>query len=517
LNKVHFQKEAYLTRRVISFLSLIFAIIAAIFVVPPALRTLSVARLTLSSQPDFALTPEKVITPNSNTSDAITVLAVTEKENSVVSSLQAHPMDPATLTDLPDYAAMDFGHHYTYAVSPNYKNLAVITWPRDSNQGGVLHLIDLNTWTDTPTNLSIDEHVNELTFGEEGKTLYWTMPTVYDPAHGMPSHYKLYQYDLENRQLSVITSLPFSFIPWSQRFSSGNLIIFGIPTDSDNLAEDTPHLLFIDPTEKRIVADQRLDGVKAGQFREPVTEATPSAQEGSWQYVMYHPGLAWDLDRKVLFIVNADDYKITMVDLVSGSILKQTQARPRQSLLEWVSDSFVPAVEAKGGPWLGARVLLSGDGERLYVFREKTEMGISMPVDLRVIATDGMHEIAHLNELLTVFTLTPDGKSLLVVKGEIDNSYGFDALVSRDVYILDAESLRERIHIRIDEVDQLVLDGFSPDGHYAYLRGSSAEWIEGSGWRNGRTVWQSLDLNSYRLLSAGESESMFGALLHVGP
>lgn len=503
-------------KRQMIFLITLVVVTAAIFVIPPTLRTLSVAPLTLSSQPDFVTTSEQAATaPNSNTSDAVTLLAVTEKEIGV--GLQARPVDPATLVDLPGYTPIDFGHHYTYAVSPDRKMLAVITWLGDSNAGGVLHLIDLNTWTDMPTSFRIDDYASDITFGADGKTLYWTIPSVRDSAHGMPRDYQLCQYDLDSRQLSVITQLPSSFIPWSQRLSSGNVAIFGVPTDPNNLAENAPRLLAIDPTGNRIVADMRLDGVKAGQFREQVMNATPSAQEESWQYVMYNPGLAWDLDRKILYIIHADDEKVTVVDLVNGAFIKQVQIRPPQTLLDWVSDALAPAAEAKGGPWLGARVILSRDGERLYVFSEKTEMGLLKATDLRVIATNGMREISHLGELLTDFALTPDGKSLLIVKGEIVWSYGFDMLVNRDVYVLDAETLQEHIHVRIDQVDQLWFDGFSPDGRYAYLRGSSAQWVEGSGWRNWRTMWQLLDLDSYDLISAGESGSPYGALLHIVP
>ena len=502
--------------RMIFLITLFFVVIAAIFLIPPKLRTLSVVPLTLSSQPDFVATPEKATAPNSSTSDAIRLLAVTEKEIGV--GLQARPVDPATLADLPGYAPIDFGHNYTYAISPGRKMLAVIPWPSGSgNAGGTLHLIDLNTWIDMPTDLRIDDYVSDLIFGADGRTLYWTIPTVRDSAHGMPRDYQLYRYDLASHQLSTTTQLPSSFTPWSQRLSSGNIAIFGIPTDPNNLAEDVPHLLIIDPARKQIAADARLDGVKAGQFREQVTNATPSAHEESSQYVMYNPGLAWGLDRKVLYVVHADDNKVTVVNLANGALIKQTHIRPRQPLLEWISDTLAPAVEAKGGPWLGARVILSHNAKRLYVFSEKTEMDLPEAVDLRVIATNGMREIGHLDELLTDFALTPDGKSLLVIKGEIDKSYGFDMLVNRDVYVLDAETLRERIHVRIDQVDQLWFDGFSPDGHYAYLRGSSAQWVEGSGWRNWQTMWRLLDLHSYRLTSAGESVSMYGALLHIAP
>ena len=499
------------------FLITVIVVTAIIFVIPPMLRTLSVVPLTLSSQPDFVATSEQATAPNSNTSDAITLLAVTEKENGVGFGLQARPVNPATLADLPGFAPINFGHHYTYAATPDRKTLAVITWPSGLGAGGELHLIDLDTWTETPTDLQIDDYVGELTFGADGKTLYWTIPTVRDLAHGMPRDYQLYRYDLDSRQLSANTQFPLSFIPWSQHLALGNVAIFGIPTDPNNLAEDVPHVLIIDPMSNRIAADVRLDGVKAGQFREKMTNVTLSAQEESWEYVMYNPGLAWDLERGVLYVVHSDDDKVMVFDLAKGIVVQQSHIRPQQSFLKWISDSLAPTVEAKGGPELGARVILSRDGERLYVFSQETEMGLLKATDLRVVATNGLREISRLDELLTDFALTPDGKSLLVVKGEIDKSYGFDMLVNRDVYVLDAETLRERIHVRIDKVDQLWFDGFSPDGRYAYLRGSSAQWAEGSGWRNWRTMWQLLDLNSYRLISAGESGSMYGALLHIAP
>lgn len=504
-----------MTRRTPFLLILISAVIVAMFVTPPILRMRSVVPLTLSSRPDFVATPEKALAPTPNLKETITLLAVTDKETGF--GLQARPMDPATLTDLPNYAPIDFGHHYTYAVSPDRKVLAVITWPGDTGAAGKLHMIDLDTWKDRGTDVRIDNHVNVLTFSADAKSLYWTMPTGRDPAHGMPRDYQLYSYDLENQQLSVNAPFPSSFMTWFQHLSSGNLAIFGVPTDSNNLTEDVPQLFIIDTTRNRTLSDIRLDGVKAGQFHEQVMEATASAQEDSGQYVMYSPGFAWDLDRKVLYIAHADDDKITAVDLQKGSIVKQAQIQTHQPLMQWIADSLAPAAEAKGGPWLGVRAILSSDGKRLYVFREKTEMGISKSVDLRVIATDGMRVISHLNEMLTDFALTPDGKSLLVVKAEVDISYGFDSMVSREVYILDSETLQERTHIRIDQVDQLWFDGFSPDARSVYLRASSAQWVEGSGWRNWRTTWQLLDLSSYRLVSEGESGSLYGALLHITP
>ena len=109
-------------KRQMIFLITIVVVIAAIFVIPPILRMLSVAPLTLSSQPNDVAAPEQAIAPNPNTSDGITLLAVMENENGV--GLQARPVSPATLANIPGYAPINFGHHYTYAASADRKTLA---------------------------------------------------------------------------------------------------------------------------------------------------------------------------------------------------------------------------------------------------------------------------------------------------------------------------------------------------------------------------------------------------------
>jgi hypothetical protein len=395
----------------------------------------------------------------------IKLLTVTENENGP--GLQARPVDPATLASFPGAAPINFGQHYTYAVGPDRKTLAVIIWPSGSdNAGGALHLIDLETWTDTPADLRLDDYVGNLTFGTAGKTLYWTIPAAHDLTQGMPLDYQLYRYDLDSRQLSTVVRLPSSFMPWGQQpiLPTGKLAIFGVPTDSENLAEDAPHVLIVDLARDRITADVRLDGVKAGQFRENLTNATPPARGESWQYVTYNPGLAWDLENSLLYIVHADEDKVTVVDLAREAIAQQTRLHPQRSFLEWLSASLTLTAQAKGGPELQVRAVLSRDGKRLYVF-----------------------------------------------------SQDFDMMVSRDVYVLDAETLQEHAHVRADRTDNLWFDGFSPDGRYAYMNGASAQWVEGSGWRDWRTPWQLLDLNSYRLTSSGDSTGSYAALLHIIP
>jgi DNA-binding beta-propeller fold protein YncE len=486
-------------RRTLLLSTLLFILIAAAGIILPAQRTLSLLPgIWSSSRPTEGSATDQA-SFSKDLGGKIKLLLVTQN-----GSLQAQPVDPATLAALPDYAPINLGSLYTYAVSSDRKTLAMIIWPSSSAIKGTLHLINLDTWQDTPADLRLDDYVSELTFSADGKMLYWV--TSHDPMILMQRDYQVYRYELETDRLSPITQLPSTFVPWSHHLSEGRLALLGIPNDSKGLTTAAPQVLMIDPSKNEIASTLRLDGVKAGQFFE-------IAQTESGEYVTYRPGLAWDPEGKLLYVTHADDDQVTRVDLNRATI-QQTHIHPQHSALDWL---LTPSVEAKGGMSSEARAVLNPEGNRLYSFSQRTEWGELTTAHLRVIATDGMREISRLDGLLTDFALTPDGHSLLFAKAENIKPYGFDMQVSRDVYLLDAETLQEQAHVRVDQTDQLDFGGFSPDGRYAYLTGSSAQWVEGSGWRNWHTNWHVLDLTSGHLQTVGESTGGYIALVHILP
>ena len=461
---------------------------------------------------------------------AIQLLAVTENETQT--GLLAYPVDPVTLANLPGYAPISFGHHYAYVVSRDRQTLAVIAWPSgSSNLRGTLHLIDLNTWSETVEELRLDNSVSDLAFDAGGKALYWMTPA---PRYDVPA-FELRRYDLERHELSVIAEFPASFAPWqSHRLSSGELAIFGVPIDSNYFTTDAAHVLFVDPAANNIAADVRLEGIKAGQYCE---QAEPLS--GSSKYtrcISYFPGLAWDTRHGFLYAAHADEDEITVVDLITGSVTKQSIGS--HASLEAISGVPESAVVHESRLGFDERAVLSDDGERLYLFSQATEGGGLKTASLQVVATGGMFSLGPLDELLsnfpgvssgmrqvvqldgllTDFALTPDEQSILVAKGEIASPFGFEMSVTADIYVLDAETLEERAHLVVPQANQLQFDGFSPDGRYAYVRGSSAQWVEGSGWRGTRgTVWYVIDLNSDTLVSTVEIKGGYADLLQMVP
>lgn len=419
-------------------------------------------------------------------------------------SLRMRPVDPVTLADLPGYAPLDAGHHATHAVSPDGRTLAAITWPSGShNSGGDLHLLDLPSWSTRTLDLTFDDHVGQLTFGPYGKALYWLKSSQTDPSHGMPRDYRLYRYvpgAVELPPLTDLAALPSSFVPYEMRFlrSGDRLAVYGIPTDTNNLAEDAPHVLLIDVANGRIAADVRLDGVTAGQFR-------AETEEGERGYEMYNPGLAWDLESDRLYVVHADEDRATAVDLAGARVIEQRDIRPEESLWDRLWDWLVPTAEAKMAPGTTRQAVLSSDGSRLYVTGVRQEMEQQpdgrwvwreVPLGLQVIATEDLTELRRFDLPVSGAALSPDGQRLLLVGRSGESIDGEEPTGEYSgVYVLDGEGLEELAHLQ-EGVDFRVL-GFSEDGRYAYL----SHVVSFGDYQTYEEALQVLDLASLRFVA----------------
>src|SRR5574341_845252 len=85
-------------RQMGSLITITLVVVVTIFVFPPILRILSLNPPTWSSQPNDAVTPEQASASNSDTSRAITLLAVTENQNGF--GLLAHPRSEEHTSEL---------------------------------------------------------------------------------------------------------------------------------------------------------------------------------------------------------------------------------------------------------------------------------------------------------------------------------------------------------------------------------------------------------------------------------
>jgi hypothetical protein len=423
--------------------------------------------------------------------------------------LQGRLIDPLTLADLPGYESIDFGHHYTSALSPDGRILALITWPSGSpgdSQAGVLSLVELAAWRTHSTEVTFADYVYPLNFGLVGSTFYWVAAARRDPAHGMPRDHALYRYELVSAQSALVTQLPSTFDPWEMHLLSSDdrLAIYGIPTDASNLAENAPRIVLVD-LATGAVDEVPLDGVTAGQLH-------IGTAEDENPYRMYRPGLAWNLQRNLLYVSHADEDRVTVVDLQEGAVLRQVEIRSRQSLLERLLGWGATVAEAKIVPGDEKRAVLSPDGSRLYVVGLRREMlpagdgdgwtWHETPLGLQVIATEDLTEVQTLNLPVNDLALSPDGRWLLVT-GAYDTtaSNGEMERVEHGLYVVDGASLKVSAHLLPES--EVYLQGFSRDGRHAYISTATREW-QGDHYGNWRVTLHLLDLSSGQLVAERE-------------
>ena len=447
--------------------------------------------------PDMGVSTPQLAQPSAQNA-VLRLVALSEADEGLI----GRPIDPLTLADLPGYDAIDFGHHNTYNLSPDGRTLALITWPSGShNRDGALHLLELSTWQLTTTEITFDDHVAPLHFGADGRALYWTQAARRDAAHGIPRDYELYRFDLDSGQLTAVTSLPPSFTPWEmQHLSSGKqLAIYGIPTDPNNLVEDTPHVLLIDLAAGNIAADIPLEGVTAGQFR------VQAAAENEPPYRMVRPGLAWDLERDLLYVMHAEEEKVTVVDLVKAEVSRQTDIRVQQTLLDRFLSLGVQVAEAKVVPGTDKQAVLDPGGKILYTVGLHREMLPAedgdgwvyqeTPLGLQVIAAEKLTEVQRLDLPVTDLALSPDGQWLLL-RSAYDTTGPDGGLehVHHGLYLVDTTSL-VAVAAHLMPESEVHLQGFSPDGRHAYVSTATSEW-PGDHYGNWHGTLHVLDLQS---------------------
>lgn len=352
--------------------------------------------------------------------------------------LQIRPVDPTTLDDVAGLQPISVGQHWQQALSPDGRTLAAFTWPTQEPEWGSLRLLDLETWQTTIAPITNIPSVSNLAFTEDGASLYWIA------GNYVEGELALWRYDLATEQASIVTRLPDQLSPSEIREIAGErLAIYGVPMDNTyNVRSGTPRVLVVDFNAGTVLADVELEGITAGQ-----------QFDGAWR--THRPGLAWDTERGLLYVVHATDDLIMVVDLNRGVIAETTAFAPQQSLSDRLFDWLVPTAAAKGGPASGRIMVLSDDGQRLFIgpysdrntwFNEDLNQ-----YPLQIIDTDNLKESREI-DLPTIgdMRLSPDG-SLLVLQTYVHatNADGQPMKANQQFVGLSVDDLRDAGEIEL--------------------------------------------------------------------
>ena len=134
-----------------------------------------------------------------------------------------------------------------------------------------------------------------------------------------------------------------------------------------------------------------------------------------------------------------------------------------------------------------------------------------MPLDLRVIDTGSMVELARTAAASTPLWLAPDGSSLLYGSERWDSTVeGYATRSEWTLHLADGGSARERMSFPAGGTPWLA--SFNRDGTIAYV-----SWTAIVGGTLARATLQAIDLRAGRVAAAREMERHFADLLVVAP
>jgi DNA-binding beta-propeller fold protein YncE len=216
----------------------------------------------------------------------------------------------------------------------------------------------------------------------------------------------------------------------------------------------------VDLTQKRLAATLRLSGIRAGQVREI---GTPP--EDIRNVV---PGIAWDLPRGRLYVVDADDGRVAVVDVATGTLRGPVQVPPRSSLLDRFLALISSPAAAKAQAFTESRAVVSPDGRRLYVSGIRSDFpGGSAaqitPLGLQVIDTEDLTQLARIDTTSTELAISPDGRRLLA----ITNRYEPTGWTGYELRIIDAPDLTQKASVPLEGRGQSL--AFAPSGDAVYV------------------------------------------------
>lgn len=320
------------------------------------------------------------------------------------------PVDSETLEPLSDFTPLPMGHWASNYVSPNGRLLAAIIGPTQAPQAS-LHVFNLEDWDEMFVLEEPEGELSTVAWSPDGSRLFL--------AAGLPSWNggrTLWTVDLADQSSRRLADLDY----WIDRIAVSpdgrTLYLFAFQLSDPQTFEVSgdPFLVALDSNTGTEQARIDLPGIVMGQRKE-------AGRDGEI-YATYFPGRASSPDGSRYYIAHAEDDEITVVDLEEMKLEKVAVPERPRSLFDKVLDTLfgVGRAEAKGGPSNSKQLVVSPDGERLFVTggrdHEIAEDSPGYePVGLKVLEADTLDIVAE-HEGVGGIQLSPDG-SLLFATG----------------------------------------------------------------------------------------------------
>ena len=365
--------------------------------------------------------------------------------------VEIRPVDPATGNTVPGYAPFVIGKDGQYSaqtsLSEDDTRLAVIEsrgeirwpWAGGVSMGGsadVLHLIDVQAWREITVTLSSEQAVGLVTVSADGKRLALNLQKYQYNPNRLAQELVV----VDARTGSVLARQEIDIRPSRLEFSldGARLIVYGqrLGVDPGMDKPDPPRVLLLDAATLGPEWDYTLEDVISGSW----CESNCSADHSQQVHASWNPALTRSHDRIKLYIVHADEEKLTTIDFQAHSV-RTTEIVEQKSWLEELLALTASSAQAKART-NGAtkRAVLSPDGNRLYVTGTKMTAERDPeeePFGRQVVEVASGRKVATFKSDVTSIRISLDG-AYLYLWGSVEE----EGKTQRITEVVDAQSLK---------------------------------------------------------------------------
>ncbi|HEX9680856.1 MAG TPA: hypothetical protein VGA32_05340 [Anaerolineales bacterium] len=262
--------------------------------------------------------------------------------------------------------AIPIGMFAVRALSPDGHTLASLNYPdNDSPQNANLLWIDLASWQARTSAVGFNAWVSGLSFSPDGSRLAVAsaVPTL---GGAPPTEFNLQLIDVEADV--IIAEAALEVQPAQIAFSAdGELLsVYGsAPYVNTKTPSGPPTVSVFDGRDLMLLGWVTLEGVLDGVM--PLEDDNLREPFLSWS-----PAIVFAPDGRTLYLVHADEDRLTRVDLVQRRVTTVEIAPPR-SWFERILTFGVETAYAKGAGGGFLQGLVSPDGTRLYILGGRAE------------------------------------------------------------------------------------------------------------------------------------------------
>ena len=316
-------------------------------------------------------------------------------------------VDPVSELPLCEYPAYLLRDHFSHAFSEDGKTLAIVDYSETQAHQDLLHLIDLQTWTAITTTLEMGSWTAAISFNPAGTHL----GLIYGRNRHPKPQYTFASLNLAT--LEVEASAPLDFAPHLLKYSrdGASILVFG---GNEGAREDQllpAHAVLLNATDLSTLWEQELAAIRIGTSEMNVEDDNMPI------FVYWRPAVALSPDRTRLYVVHADEDKLTTIDFGRRDV-KTVDILPKLSWIERLVYRFAQVAYAKVSNGTYKNAVLSPDGKLLYVSGQTDRAGkdskgewqfTNTPLGLQVIDVATGTELARLDTQSNSVIISPDG------------------------------------------------------------------------------------------------------------